>query len=71
MFLSSWVFDEIQKEPNFNTQALRLGASETRFHPNLLLHFIIIYSALHQEKAPLAYFALLGFHYPKLAKKTP
>ena len=22
-----------------------LGASETRFHPNLLLHFILLYSA--------------------------
>ena len=24
-----------------------LGASETRFHPNLLLHFICLYSALY------------------------
>ena len=24
-----------------------LGASETRFHPNLLLHFILLYSAFY------------------------
>ena len=48
-----------------------LGASETRFHPNLLLHFICCTQLFAERKRHFAYFALLGFHYPKLARKTP
>ena len=40
MFLSSWVFDEIQKEPNFNTQALRLGALK---RGSTLIYYFIVF----------------------------
>ena len=56
-----------KKNRVFAPKSNDLGASKTRFHPNLLLHFILLYSAIYSEKAPLAYLILLGSHYPKLA----
>ena len=35
-----------KKNRVFAPKSFDLGASETRFHPNLLLHFICLYSAL-------------------------
>jgi len=36
-----------KKNRVFAPKSNDLGASKTRFHPNLLLHFILLYSAIY------------------------
>ncbi|AAV62103.1 unknown protein [Streptococcus thermophilus CNRZ1066] len=44
----SFIFEtqDAKRTMSLAPKSFNLGASETRFHPNLLLHFICLYSAL-------------------------
>ena len=46
-----------------------LGASETRFHPNLLLHFILLYSAFTERKRHLLTLLYLALTIPSSLEK--